>query len=96
MKSPRLTTTLRIGHVDTNRLATHFNELEVHCNSHTFDLLAITDTISTEIFNLSGMNFCENNRAGKAGETSAFTLDRISPSLNSASRISLTLLTSSL
>lgn len=36
--------TLRIGHVNIDRLRTHFNELEAHCHSRHYDLIAITET----------------------------------------------------
>ena len=61
-----------MGHVNINRLRTHFNELEAHCSVHRYDLLAVTETFldssdSIEPLRLSGMDIYTHNREHKSG-----------------------------
>lgn len=63
---------MRIGHVNINRLCTHFSELEAHYDANRYDLLAITETFldqscSSELLRLPAMDLYRHDRVGKIG-----------------------------
>lgn len=63
---------LKIGHINANRLISHFTLIEYKCSTTKYDVLVITETFLTELdmnssIHIGGYNFFRVDRLGKHG-----------------------------